>query len=158
MSRRPGVVDFELVRRVEAPPAEVFARLADIAAYDQWMPRKGSIRRHSEQTSPGEPAVGTTYVDKTLFGPTPGDVAELVRPHTLTYHWWDRSRSGRLNMEGWPGYTLEALDDGTTLVRHRARIHTHGIYRLVTPVLRRIALRERTTTLEALQASFASHG
>jgi uncharacterized protein YndB with AHSA1/START domain len=151
-----GVVDFELERRVDAPPAEVFARLADIEAYNQWMPTKGSIRRQSRQTSAGEPAVGTTYLDRTLFGPTPGEIAELEAPRTLTYHWWDRSRSGRLNMEGWPGYTLEAVGDGETLVHHHVSMRTHGIYRLATPVLRLIARRERSATLDALVASFGS--
>jgi uncharacterized protein YndB with AHSA1/START domain len=149
-----GVVRFELERRVDAPPAEVFARLADITAYDQWMPRKGSIRRRSQLTSAGDPAVGTTYVDHTLFGPTPGEITELDAPRTLTYHWWDRSRSNRLNLEGWPAYTLEPAADGATLVRHQVTMHTHGIYRLATPVLRRIAVRERTTTMDALRTSF----
>ena len=150
------MVDFELERRVDAPPAVVFARLADIEAYNQWMPTKGSIRRRSQQTSVGEPVVGTTYVDQTLFGPTPGEISELEAPHTLTYHWWDRSKSGRLNMEGWPGYTLEAVGDGETRVRHGVSMRTHGIYVLATPVLRLIARRERTAVLDALEASFAS--
>lgn len=151
-----GAVDFELERRVSAPPAEVFARLVDIEAYDQWMPHKGSIRRKSRQTSEGAPEVGTTYLDQTLFGPTPGEISELDAPYVLTYHWWDRTKSGRLNMEGWPGYTLEAADDGATLVRHHVSMRTHGLYRLATPVLQRIARRERTATLAALEASFRS--
>ncbi|GAB3887578.1 SRPBCC family protein [Terrabacter terrigena] len=149
-----GAVDFELERRVNAPPAEVFARLVDIEGYNVWMPPKGSIRRHSEQTSAGAPAIGTTYVDKTLFGPTPGEISELEAPKALTYHWWDRSRSGRLNMEGWPAYTLEAAGDGATVVRHHVSLRTHRIYRLATPVLRLIARRERTAVLVALAASF----
>lgn len=38
----------------------VFARLADIEGHDDWMPRRGSILRRTQQTSPGEPAFGTT--------------------------------------------------------------------------------------------------
>ena len=117
-------------------------------------PTKGSIRRLTEQTSPGEPGLGTTFVDTTSFGLTPGEIAEFEPPHTLVYHWWDRSRSGRLHLEGWPAYSLEVSGDGTTLVRHHARVVTHGIYRPATPVLRRIAVRERTATMEALKASF----
>ncbi|WP_461050674.1 SRPBCC family protein [Terrabacter koreensis] len=151
-----GAVDFMLERRVAAPPAEVFARLVDIEAYNQWMRSKGSIRRRSEQTSTGTPAVGTTYVDHTLFGPTPGEIAELDAPRTLTYHWWDRTKSGRLNMEGWPAYTLEDAGDGATLVRHHVSLRTHGAYHLATPVLGLIARRERTAVLAALEASFRS--
>jgi uncharacterized protein YndB with AHSA1/START domain len=149
-----GVAEFEVVRTVNAPIEQVFARLLDFARYDDWMPTKGSIRKSSEQTSPGEPAVGTTYVDDTRFGKTPGEIAELEAPTTLVFHWWDGAE-GKLNAEGWPGYTLEAVDEHTTVVRHHARLQTYRHYRLATPVLAMIAKRERTATLEALQASFA---
>lgn len=149
-----GVVEFELERVVRAPIEEVFARLADIEGHNDWMPAKGSILRRTRLTSQGEVGLGTTYLDDTRVGPTPGEVVEFERPHTLVYHWWDRTRSGRLNAEGWPGYSLEATGEGSTLVRHHARMVTHGFYRVATPVLRRIALRERTATLKALAASF----
>jgi len=153
-----GVIEFELERVVRAPIHDVFARLADIEGYNEWMPGKGSIRRLTEQTSPGDPGPGTTYVDATSFGRTPGEIEEFEPPQTLVYHWWDRSRGGRLNIEGWPAYSLTVTGDGDTLVRHHARVVTHGIYRLATPVLRRIALRERTATVEALKASFETGG
>lgn len=151
-----GVIEFEVVRQVDAPVEQVFARLADIEGHNDWMPKKGSILRRTKQTSPGAPAVGTTYIDETSYGPTPGEVAELDPPHRLVYHWWDKSRSGKLKMEGWPGYSLEVADRDTTLVRHRATMHTHGIYRLATPVLRLLAVKERTATVDALEASFES--
>ena len=154
--RRMGVVEFELERTNKAPVREVFARLSDIEGHNQWMPRKGSILRQTRQTSPGEPAFGTTFVDKTAFGSTPGEIVEFDPPHRLTYHWWDSSRSGKLKAEGWPGYSLETADDGTTRVRHHARMHTYGMYRPATPILRRIAMRERTATVDALKASFES--
>ena len=151
-----GVIEFELERTIRAPVRDVFARLSDIEGHNEWMPKKGSILRHTQQTSPGEPALGTTFIDETTFGPTPGEVVEFDAPHTLTYHWWDRSKSGKLKTEGWPGYSLKTADDGTTLLRHHARMHTYGIYRLATPILRRIAVRERTATVDALKASFES--
>jgi uncharacterized protein YndB with AHSA1/START domain len=151
-----GVIDFELERRIKAPVHDVFARLSDINGHNEWMPKKGSILRHTRQTSPGEPALGTTFVDRTLFGPTLGEIVEFQAPHKLTYHWWDSSKSGKVKTEGWPAYSLETADDGTTLLRHHAKMHTYGIYRLATPILRRIALRERTATVDALKASFES--
>ncbi len=72
----------------------------------------------------------------------------------MVHHWWDRTRSGRLKAEGWPGYSLQSVSDGTTLVRHHAKMHTYGLSRLATPMFRRIALKERTATMEALKASF----
>lgn len=149
-----GVVEFELDRTVDAGIEEVFARLADIDSYSDWMPKTGSMLRRTRQTSAGAPTLGTTYLDETSFGPTPGDIADFQPPHTLVYHWWDESKAGRRKLEGWPAYRLEARDGGTTLVRHHATLRTYGLYRLVTPVLRRIAKKERTATLEALAASF----
>ena len=153
-----GVIEFELERTIKAPIEDVFARLVDIDGHNDWMPKKGSILRHTQQTSPGEPTLGTTFLDETTYGPTPGEIVELRAPHTLVYHWWDSSKSGRLKTEGWPGYSLERADDNTTLVRHHAKMHTYRLYRLATPLLRRIAVKERTTTVDALKASFETTG
>jgi uncharacterized protein YndB with AHSA1/START domain len=149
-----GVIEFDLTRTVHADINDVFARLADINGYNDWMPKKGSMLRRTRQTSPGEPGLGTTFHDETSAGPTPGEIAEFEPPHTLLYHWWDKSKAGKLRVEGWPGYRLEAMEDGSTLVHHHARVHTYGAYRLTAPILRRIARRERSATLKALAASF----
>ena len=151
-----AVIEFELVRTIKAPIHDVFARLADIGGYADWMPRKGSILRNTQQTSPGDPALGTTYLDDTRFGPTPGEIVEFDAPHSLVFHWWDSSKSGKVKTEGWPGYSLERADDNTTLVRHHAKMHANGIFRLAAPILRRIAVKERTATVDALKASFES--
>lgn len=149
-----GVIEFDVTRIVHAEISDVFARLADISGYNDWMPKSRSMLRSTRQTSPGPPALGTTYRDETTYGPTPGEIVEFQPPHTLVYHWWDRSKQGKLKLEGWPGYRLEAGDGGSTLVHHNAKLHTYGLYRPATPVLRRIAKKERTVTLEALAASF----
>ena len=83
------VIEFELERTVHAPIEQVFARLTDIDGHNEWMPRKGSILKHTEQTSPGEPSVGT-----------------------------------------------------------------YGVYKFGMPLWRRVAVRERTITVDALKASF----
>ena len=150
-----GDVEFELQRTIKAPVAEVFARLADIEGHNEWMPRKGSILRQTAQTSPGPPGVGTTYEDSTQVGRTPGEIVEFEPPRRLVYHWWDNTSSGKVKMEGWPGYTLEPVGDAGTLVRHDARLRANGIWRLGTPVLRFMARRERTAVLDALEKSFA---
>lgn len=149
-----GVIEFEVSRTVPADISDVFARLADINGHNDWMPKTGSMLRRTRQTSPGPPALGTTYRDETTFGPTPGEIAGFEPPHTLVYHWWDTSKAGKVTLEGWPAYRLEPSDGGSTLVHLNARLHTYGVYRLASPVLRRIAKKERTVTLEALAASF----
>ena len=147
-------IEFELERRIRAPIDEVFARLVDIDGHNDWMAGTGSMLKRTRQTSPGEPAVGTTFIDETSQGPMPGEIAELEPPHTIVYHWWEKSRSGRLKFEGWPSYRLEASGDGETLVRHRGTLVPHGVWRLGTPLWRRFALKERTITVDALTASF----
>lgn len=149
-----ATIEFELERTINAPIADVFARLADLRGYNDWMPSKGSMFRGSEQTSPGEVGLGTTFVDQTTFGPSPGEIVEFDAPRTIVFHWWDRGRSGKLKTEGWPGYALEAADDGTTLVRHHAKMHAYGIYRLAAPIFRKLAVKERTATIDALKGSF----
>lgn len=153
-----GVIEFDVTRTVHAEIHDVFARLADIEGHNDWMPKRGSMLRRTRQTSPGAPALGTTFVDETSMGPTPGEIAEFEPPHTLVYHWWDKSKSGKLKLEGWPAYRLETAEGGSTLVHHHAKLDTYGMYRFAAPVLRRIAKKERTVTLEALAASFEPRG
>ena len=147
-------IEFELERTIQAPVAEVFARLADIEGHNDWMPEKGTMLKRTRQTSPGEPAVGTTFVDETTQGPMPGEILELEAPHTIVYHWWEKSRSGKLKFEGWPSYHLEPSGESATLVRHRAKLVPYGVYRLGAPIWRRFAVKERTVTVDALKASF----
>jgi uncharacterized protein YndB with AHSA1/START domain len=147
-------IEFELARTIRAPIDQVFARLVDIEGHNHWMADTGSMLRRTRQTSPGKPTVGTTFVDETSQGSVPGEITEMEPPHTIVYHWWEKSRSGKLTFEGWPGYHLEAVSDNETLVRHSARLVSYGVWRLGTPIWRRFAVRERSITVEALKASF----
>ena len=147
-------VEFELERTIRAPIDQVFARVIDIEGYNDWVAGTGSMLGRTRQTSQGAPAVGTTYVDETRQGPIPGEIAEMEAPHQLVFHWWASSKSGKTKFEGWPSYHLQASDDGQTVVRHRAVLATYGLWRLATPIMRRIAVKERTTTVDALKASF----
>ena len=149
-----STIEFELQRVVNAPIQQVFDRLADIPGHNEWMPKKGSLLKHTELTSAGAPGVGTTYVDDTSMGKTPGDIAEFDAPTRLVYHWWDKTKSGKVKYEGWPGYSLEDQGDGTTLVRHHAVMKAYGAYNLMTPMFRMMAKKERGTVLEALAKSF----
>ena len=150
-----GDAELHLERTVRAPIADVFDRLADIESINEWQPHKGSIRRGSRKTSAGPVGLGTTYEDSTLFGKAPGEVSAFDRPRELEYHWRQKAPWGALLAEGWPRYTLESLGDRATLVRHDVPLKTYGIYGPATPIMRRIALRERTAVLDALEASFS---
>ena len=93
-------IEFELERTIRAPIDQVFARLVDIEGHNLWMADTGSMLKHTRKTSPGEPAVGTTFVDETSQGTMPGEIAELVAPHTIVFHWGEKSKSGKLKFEG----------------------------------------------------------
>jgi uncharacterized protein YndB with AHSA1/START domain len=147
-------IEFELERTIRAPIDQVFARLVDIEGHNAWMADTGSMLKRTRQTSPGEPAVGTTFVDETSQGLMPGEIAELEAPHTIVFHWWEKSKAGKLKFEGWPSYHLQPSGDAETLVRHRAKLVPYGVWRLGTPIWRRFAVKERTITINALRASF----
>ena len=150
-------IEFELERTIRAPIDLVFARLVDIEGHNDWMADTGSMLKHTRQTSPGEATVGTTFVDETSQGPMSGEIAEMEAPHTVVFHWWEKSKSGKLTFEGWPSYHLQPCGQDETLVRHRARLASYGVWRLGSPVWRRFAIKERTITVDALKASFEQH-
>jgi uncharacterized protein YndB with AHSA1/START domain len=125
-------IEFELERTIRAPIEQVFARLVDIEGHNAWMADTGSMLKHTRQTSPGGPAVGTTFIDETSHGIMPGEIAELEAPHRIVYHWWEKSRSGKFKFEGWPAYHLQPSGDSETLVRHRAKLVSYGVWRLHT--------------------------
>ncbi|WP_370617172.1 SRPBCC family protein [Mumia qirimensis] len=147
-------IEFVIERTIAAPVDRVFARLVDIDRYGEWMPAKGTILRGTRQTSPGVVGLGTTFVDETKLGQTPGDVVEFEAPTAVVFHWWESSKKGKVKAEGWPGYQLSATADDRTLVRHSAKLNLYGAYRLAAPIFRRMALRERTTVMDGLKASF----
>ena len=151
-------IEFELERTIRAPIDQVFARLVDIDGQNAWMSGTGSMLKQTRQTSPGAPAVGTTYVDDTKQGELPGEIVQLEAPSKVVFHWWDKTKAGKVRFEGWPSYDLSAAGTGT-LVRHHARLNVYGAFVLAAPIFRRLALRERTATIDALRASFeADHG
>ena len=154
MLGRVDSIEFELERTILAPIDQVFARLVDIEGHNEWMAGTGSMLRRTRVTSTGEVRVGTTFVDETSQGTMPGEVVELEAPTTIVFHWWETSKSGKFTFEGWPGYHLQSVSDSETLVRHRAMLRAYGVWRLGTPIWRRLAVKERTITLEALKASF----
>ena len=147
-------IEFELERTIHAPIDQVFARLVDIEGHNDWLAGTGSMLKHTRKTSLGGPEVGTTYIDETSQGSLPGEILEMSAPNTLVYHWWDKSASGKLKFEGWPSYHLASAGDGETLVRHRGKLVSFGVWRLGAPLWRRFAVKERTTTVDALKASF----
>ena len=147
-------IEFDVERTIQAPIDQVFARLVDINGHNDWMAGTGSMLKQTRQTSPGAPTAGTTYVDDTSQGSMPGEIVEHEAPHKVVFHWWEKSKTGKLKYEGWPSYFLQPAGENGTLVRHHAKLTMYGVYRLAAPIFRRFAVRERTVTIDALKDSF----
>lgn len=130
---------------------EVFEQLVDIPRYPEWMPDTGlfvSCTKDSE----GPVGAGTAYTDKTRLGTIHGDVSAFERPTKVVFHYTARLL-GMTVMEGWPGYWLEREGAAATRVHHRAEGRLYGPFRLLRPLVQRMARRERQRTVDALKAS-----
>ena len=145
------MIRVEIEEIIHRPVEEVFHRLVDIDGYPDWMPEGGLlITCWKDSDEPVE--VGTRYIDRTRLGTVRGEVAELDPPKRVVFHYTARL-FGLTMMQGWPGYTLHRVRDGVTRVHHMARGRLHGAFKLLHPVIQRIAQAERRRTVEALKAS-----
>ena len=134
----------EIIRHIDAPIREMFARLIDLPGYSEWLPEE-SFSRRSEFTSDDLVGVGTTYIDRTKGGAYLGEITELE----------DLSRAvfrQRLSKWGIPieeplqTNVLEEVDGGTT-VHHRWEGRSFGPLRLVYNLSRRSTVKERNIVL-----------
>lgn len=147
------MLQLEIDEMIKCPIDQVFARLADISAYSQWLPPEG-IFVSTRQLSQGPIGVGTTYRDRTTLGTFRGEVIEFQRPTKIVFkhrlHWL-----GIPVLETCPGYILEATEGGTKL-HHTAKGRLFGIFRLIRPRANHIARKERKRTVAELKASLES--
>src|SRR5438270_4281199 len=146
-------VRYEASTTIDAPIADVFARLADLDGYASWMRRTGLFRR-SGQTSDGPLGRGSAYVDATRMGTFRGQITDYQPPSRIgfreTLRWF-----GSDLMEARPEYFLEA-DRDRTIVHHVAEGDLFGVMRSMKPVAALLARSERTRTIEALRRSLES--
>lgn len=145
------VVRFESETVIPRPVEEVFARLADLAGYRQWMHRTGLFRRCAP-TSELPVTTGTTYVDSTRMGAFEGEVVEFEPPVRIgfveTLRWFGSPVS-----QARPSYVLTA-DGDATVVHHVAVGELYGWMRFMRPGAAWLANRERSRTLRSLRRSF----
>lgn len=148
-----SIVRFESQAEIQRPVSEVFARLADLPGYRQWMHRTGLFRT-CEFTSANPVREGSTYVDSTWMGTFAGEVTEFVPPTRIafreTLRWF-----GSPMTQARPAYVLEG-DENTTLVHHVAVGELYGWMRFMKPVAAWLANLERSRTLDSLKRSFES--
>jgi len=149
-TRASTTVRYETRTTIDRPISVVFARLADLDGYRNWMRRTGLFRR-SGQSTEGPVGRGTAYVDATWMGTFRGEVSDYAPPGRIGFRETLRLFGTDL-MEARPAYVLEA-DRDTTIVHHVAEGELFGIVRWMKPVAALLARGERTRTVESLKRS-----
>ena len=153
--KKTGVttVRYEVHTMIERPIGDVFARLANLDGYGDWMHRTGLFRR-SGQMSDGPLGPGTAYLDATRMGTFHGQVTDYQQPSRIgfreTLRWF-----GTDLMQARPEYRLEA-DQDRTIVHHVAEGDLFGCMRLMKPIAALLARSERARTVKSLRRSFES--
>lgn len=142
----------EFERTINRSPGDVFARLADIDGYRDWLPRS-FIFKGGGLTRPGETIrFGTEFVDRTPFGSFHGRVTEFDPPRKIGFE-QRLTRFGKPVFDARPSYVLETTSDGTR-VRHIAEGELYWINTIAEPLVQRLASSERRRTIDALKKSF----
>ncbi|WP_431277167.1 SRPBCC family protein [Leifsonia poae] len=135
---------------IGAPVQDVYDALRAIDAYPTWL-RHSTVYRGTKAGKPsGHPE--STYEDHTTVGRMPGELVEDVPFHTLRFH--QAKPSGSLDAR--IRYTVDVTESGTHLTRV-GEMTTHGMLRMMQPVLIRMAAMESERTLKALKLYVEQH-
>jgi uncharacterized protein YndB with AHSA1/START domain len=154
MLRNLSMIQVEINATIKRPIEEVFEQLVDIPRYPEWMP-DSSLLITCTKDSGGPVGIGTEYSDKTRLGTVHGEITEFKRPHKVVFHYTAR-KLGITVMEGWPGYKLERDGEAATRIRHKAEAQLYGPFKLMQPLVQRMAYNERRRTVDALKESLES--
>lgn len=129
---------------IVATPHDVYSALRALDRYPSWLGHSIVYRgTKSEAAADGS----ATYADSTMVGRMPGEVVEDIPDHVLRFH--QGTRSGTL--DALIRYDLDAAGTGTHLTRV-GDLTTHGMLRVMQPMLLRMARMESERTMKALKA------
>jgi uncharacterized protein YndB with AHSA1/START domain len=145
------MIELAFERTIPASPADVFARLADLGGYENWL-SDDSRSSGCTLTSAGAIGRGSTYLDKTKMGAMVGQITEHEPPALLEF----RQRLTRFGIpvfEATQTNELSGCDDGT-LLRHRFKATMFGPFRLTERAAVKQTIAERERVLGALHRSF----
>lgn len=148
------MIRVDLDRTIARPIEEVFEQLVNIPRYPEWMPTNGLFVTCTKDSA-GPVGLGTAYSDKTRIGTARGEVSVFDRPNAVVFHYTARV-FGFTVMEGWPGYALDRDGAVATRVHHHAEGRLYGPFKLLQPLVQRLARRERERTVDALKRSLES--
>jgi len=132
---------------IAAPIDRVFAVLADLEAYPQWLPASG-LYNATTQVSDSPVRLGTTYVDQSKQAALYGQVTAFNPPGNLAFHQETRVPLGRLAVD--IRYRLETIPSGTRVFRTTSP-HLFGPIAFLQGALVRSIRKENLRTLEMMK-------
>lgn len=135
---------------IDASTHEVYSALRALDAYPTWLRHSTVYRGTSAVNSPGGGSL--TYQDSTTVGRMRGELVDDEPDHTLTFH--QAKPSGTLDAV--IVYTVDAAGTQTHVTR-TGDMTTHGMLKVVQPILLRMASAESGRTMTALKAH-VEHG
>jgi uncharacterized protein YndB with AHSA1/START domain len=132
---------------IAAPIEQVFAVLADLPAYPQWLPASG-LYNATTQVSDSPVRLGSTYVDQSKQVALYGRVTAYNPPETLAFHQETRVPLGRLAID--IQYRLQTTPGGTRVFRS-TRPHLFGPLAVLQGAVVRSIRKENLRTLEMMK-------
>ncbi|TXN29723.1 SRPBCC family protein [Lacisediminihabitans profunda] len=130
---------------INAPTQRVYVALRSLEAYPTWLRHSPVYHGTKMRTSPA--AGPLTYEDSTMVGRMRGELVEDVPDHALQFH--QNKPSGSL--DALIRYDLDDAGGGTHLTRV-GELTTRGMFRIVQPILLRMAAAESERTMKSLKA------
>lgn len=136
---------------IDASTQHVYSALRALDAYPTWL-RHSPVYRGTKMRTP-QAGAALTYEDSTMVGRMRGELVEDVPDHALQFHQIKASGS----LDALIRYDLDAAGAGTHLTRV-GELTTRGMFRIVQPILLRMAAAESERTLKSLKAHLERKG
>lgn len=137
---------------IARPPAEVF----DYLAHGERLPEYVTDFERVEQSTPGEPALGTEYAYKMKRG-AEGTFkwTEFQSPSKLAWH-GPPAKAGPGSMEPSGRWALSDADGGSTRVKLVMTPKPGGLFKLMAPLMARSIRKGNPKALELLRQKLTS--
>jgi uncharacterized protein YndB with AHSA1/START domain len=130
---------------IDASTQRVYSALRALDAYPSWLRHSRVYRGTKVRMSPA--GASLTYEDSTMVGRMPGELVEDVPDRALQFH--QAKPSGGL--DALIRYDLDAAGTGTHVTRI-GDLTTHGMLRVVQPMLLWMAAAESERMMRSLKA------